>query len=162
VLENYAPTIPDWANDQHTPAGRKLGRGLDHFRKEGAKLAPPPTRDDPYEDEAYRLWTIKQEQVRSGRRKASRKTITSAGGSGCMSKRTSIMLKEVIKLHRFAGISPEKSLTEAGRLREAMVAADQSMVIGCFGDDLAGLVDDDFHALPPVQRPLGAAAMLRN
>src|SRR3954462_168737 len=75
-----------------------------------------------------------------------------------MSKRSSIMLEEVIKLHRFAGISPEKALTEAGRLREAMVAADQSMVIRCFGDDLAGLVDDDFHALPPAQRPLGAAA----
>src|SRR3954471_8054592 len=52
-----------------------------------------------------------------------------------MSKRSSIMLEEVIKLHRFAGISPEKALTEAGRLREAMVAADQSMVIRCFGDD---------------------------
>jgi hypothetical protein len=91
-----------------------------------------------------------------------RKPITSADGSGCMSKRSSIMLEEVIKLHRFAGISPEKSLTEAGCLREAMVAADQSMVIRCFGDDLAGLVDDDFHALPPVQRPLGAAAMLRD
>lgn len=60
MLENYAPTIPDWANDQHTLAGRKLGRGLDHFRKEGAKLVPPPTGDDPYEDEACRLWTIKQ------------------------------------------------------------------------------------------------------
>ena len=72
------------------------------------------------------------------------------------------MLEEVIKLHRFAGISPEKALTEAGRLREAMVTADQSMVIRCFGDDLAGFVDDDFHALPPVQRPLGAAAMLRD
>ena len=72
------------------------------------------------------------------------------------------MLEEVIKLHRFAGISSEKALTEAGRLREAMVAADQSMVIRCFGDDLAGLVDDDFHALPPVQRPLGAAVLLRS
>ena len=60
-----------------------------------------------------------------------RKPITSADGSGCMSKRSSIMLEEVIKLHRFAGISPEKALTEAGRLREAMVAADQSMVIRC-------------------------------
>jgi len=24
------------------------------------KLIPPPTGDDPYEDEAYRLWTLKQ------------------------------------------------------------------------------------------------------
>ena len=34
MLEDYAPEIPDWANDQHTIAGRKLGRGLDHFRQE--------------------------------------------------------------------------------------------------------------------------------
>lgn len=73
-----------------------------------------------------------------------------------------MMLEEEIKLYRFAGISPEQSFTEAGRHREAVVAADQSMVIGCFGDDLSVFVDDDFHALPPVQRPLGAAAMLRD
>ncbi len=59
-LESFAPTIPDWANDRHTLAGRKLGRGLDHFRKEGAKLVPPPKGDDPYVEEAYRLWAIKQ------------------------------------------------------------------------------------------------------
>jgi hypothetical protein len=41
-----------------------------------------------------------------------------------MSKRTSIMLEEVIKLHRFAGISPEQFFAEAGRHREAVVAAD--------------------------------------
>jgi replication-associated recombination protein RarA len=61
LLEGYAPTIPDFANDRHTLAGRKLGRGLDHFRKEGAKLIPPPTADNLYEDEAYRLWQIKQQ-----------------------------------------------------------------------------------------------------
>lgn len=60
MLENFVPTIPDWANDQHTLSGRKLCRGLDHFRSEGAKLVPPPTGSDPYEDEAYRLWAIKQ------------------------------------------------------------------------------------------------------
>jgi hypothetical protein len=56
----YAPTIPDFALDIHTMKGKAMGRGLDHFRKEGAKLIPPPTADDPYEDEAYQLWTIKQ------------------------------------------------------------------------------------------------------
>jgi len=62
LLEGFVPTIPDWANDQHTLAGKKLGRGLEHFRKEAARLIPPPTGDDPYEDEAYQLWAIKQQQ----------------------------------------------------------------------------------------------------
>jgi replication-associated recombination protein RarA len=30
LLEGFVPEIPDWANDKHTLAGRKLGRGLDH------------------------------------------------------------------------------------------------------------------------------------
>jgi replication-associated recombination protein RarA len=60
LLEGFAPEIPDWANDQHTLAGRKLGRGLDHFRSEGAKLIPEPTEPDPYIEETYRLWALKQ------------------------------------------------------------------------------------------------------
>ena len=36
-LEGYVPAIPDFANDQHT-IGRKMGRGLDHFREEGAQV----------------------------------------------------------------------------------------------------------------------------
>jgi hypothetical protein len=56
--------IPDWANDQHTLAGRKLGRSLDHFRKEGAKLVPEPTAPDPFIEEAYRLWAIKAAKSR--------------------------------------------------------------------------------------------------
>jgi hypothetical protein len=35
---------------------------------------------------------------------------TAMCGSGCMSKRASMILEEEIKLHRFAGISPEESL----------------------------------------------------
>ena len=60
MLEDFVPTVPDFALDQHTLEGRKMGRGLEHFRREGARLIPPPTGDDPFEDEAYRLWQIKQ------------------------------------------------------------------------------------------------------
>src|SRR5437879_10552638 len=35
------------------------------------------------------------------------------------------------------------------------------MVIGCCGDDLAVFVHDD-HVLPPIQRAVNAAAMVRN
>ncbi|MGA7153792.1 MAG: hypothetical protein WBY84_20690, partial [Pseudolabrys sp.] len=45
MLEGFAPTIPDYALDMHTMKGKAMGRGLDHFRKEGAKLVPPPTAD---------------------------------------------------------------------------------------------------------------------
>jgi hypothetical protein len=61
-------------------------------------------------------------------------------------------LEEGIKLHSFAGIFPEQSLTVAGRHREAVMAADQRMVIRCFGDDLAGFVHDVSHVPPPIQR----------
>jgi hypothetical protein len=73
-------------------------------------------------------------------------------GSGRISKRTSIMLEEEVQLYWFAGIFPEQSFTEAGRHREAVVAADQRMVIRCFGDDFPVFVHDDFHVRPPIQR----------
>jgi hypothetical protein len=66
-----------------------------------------------------------------------------ACASSCMSMRT---LEEGIKLHRFAGIFPEQLFTEAGRHREAVVPADQRVVIRCFGYNLAGFVHDVSHA----------------
>ena len=62
------------------------------------------------------------------------------------------MLEEEVQLYGFAGIFPEQSFTEAGRHREAVVAADQRMVIRSFGDDLSVFVHDDFHVRPPIQR----------
>lgn len=48
--------IPDYALDKHTNRGRKRGRGLDHWRAEGCQLNPPPTVDDPYDDQAFQYW----------------------------------------------------------------------------------------------------------
>ena len=43
------PTIPDYALDMHTKRGSEMGRGLDHFLEEGAKLIPElPNRDTTY------------------------------------------------------------------------------------------------------------------
>ena len=58
-LEGHVPAVPNFALDQHTLEGRKLKRGLTHFREEGARLIPEPTEPDLYIEEAYRLWQIK-------------------------------------------------------------------------------------------------------
>ena len=75
-----------------------------------------------------------------------------ACASSCMSMRTS--LEEGIKLHRLARIFPEQFFTVAGRHREAVVAADQRMVIRCFRDDLAVFVYDISHVPPPSNAPV--------
>lgn len=58
LLLAHKPEIPDWALDRHTTQGRKMGRGMEHFRTEGAKLVPQPDKDA-YEDEAYEMWKVK-------------------------------------------------------------------------------------------------------
>ena len=44
--------IPDYALDKHTGAGRRLGRGVQHFFDEGIKLANRAELDDPYMQKA--------------------------------------------------------------------------------------------------------------
>jgi|26BtaG_2_1085354.scaffolds.fasta_scaffold17476_3 replication-associated recombination protein RarA len=49
---------PDYAIDEHTKKGRKIGRGDAHFREEGALLIQDdgePTPKDQYEDECYKI-----------------------------------------------------------------------------------------------------------
>jgi replication-associated recombination protein RarA len=46
--------IPDWALDKHTPKGRAMGRGYQHFFDEGAKLENVILAD-PYAKEAKEL-----------------------------------------------------------------------------------------------------------
>jgi replication-associated recombination protein RarA len=44
--------MPDYALDMHTHRGRKMGRGLEHFFAEGAKMANQAL-EDPYETRAF-------------------------------------------------------------------------------------------------------------
>jgi replication-associated recombination protein RarA len=63
LIGGKVPAIPDWANDMHTLAGRKLGRGLKHFREHSAMLVPPVEKDA-YEDAAYEMLALKQRKVK--------------------------------------------------------------------------------------------------
>jgi hypothetical protein len=63
-LEGFVPAIPDWAIDKRTIEGKKLRRGIEHLRAEGAKLEPPAQKDV-YEDQAYRLWELKAKQPKT-------------------------------------------------------------------------------------------------
>src|SRR5690625_1039311 len=49
--------IPDEAKDMHTRAGRQMGRGIDHFFEEGAKLSPHEEQEGEEElREVIRKW----------------------------------------------------------------------------------------------------------
>ena len=47
LLEDFASEIPDYALDMHTINGKAMGRGLDHFRKEAARLITRQQRGTP-------------------------------------------------------------------------------------------------------------------
>lgn len=66
-LENKIPQIPDWCYDQHTVRGKAKGRGLKYFREVSTALVPAPEGRDEYEEEAYRLWAIKQSATTTGK-----------------------------------------------------------------------------------------------
>jgi replication-associated recombination protein RarA len=61
LIGGTIPVIPDWAKDGHTYEGKKRGRGLDYFREHSAKLVPQPPKDV-YEDEAYRMLVLRDQQ----------------------------------------------------------------------------------------------------
>ena len=60
--ENYKPPLPDFAHDHHTRKGKSMGRGVDHFVNEGAKLVPAP-KSEPYKEEAIKRWKVKHNEV---------------------------------------------------------------------------------------------------
>ena len=70
-LQDFVPEIPDFAHDMHTRKGKAMGRGLEHFRKAGARLSPAPRGKDPYEEECYEMWTVRD----AGKAKAKEATL---------------------------------------------------------------------------------------
>jgi hypothetical protein len=49
--------IPDYAVDKHTLRGKRKGRGMEHWLKEGCLLAPPPSESNgQYREEAEERW----------------------------------------------------------------------------------------------------------
>jgi replication-associated recombination protein RarA len=54
AFENKKLPIPDYALDTHTVRGKIMGRGFDHFLKEGAKLNNEKL-ENPYKESAARI-----------------------------------------------------------------------------------------------------------
>lgn len=49
--------VPDYALDKHTGAGKRKGRGFDHWIEEGCVLIPPPEPENSqYHDRAVKTW----------------------------------------------------------------------------------------------------------
>jgi hypothetical protein len=69
LLEDFKPTLPDFAFDRHTSQGKRMGRGLEHFRDEGTKLVPP-AEPDQWQDEAFRLWAVRDKAKAQGKQDA--------------------------------------------------------------------------------------------
>jgi replication-associated recombination protein RarA len=74
LLDGYKPAIPDCAKDMHTQEGRRMGRGIDHFLTEGAKLVPEPTEPDAYADEAAAYMKRKAGGEKPGRPSADKQS----------------------------------------------------------------------------------------
>lgn len=61
-LDHAKREIPDYAVDMHTPQGRAMGRGMEHFLAEGAHLENKADIPDDFEERA-KLLLLKQEAV---------------------------------------------------------------------------------------------------
>jgi len=66
VINGTAPVLPEWVYDKHTMKGRRLGRGLDHFRESSCLLVNGPENKDPYEDEAFAIWAAEAKAKAEG------------------------------------------------------------------------------------------------
>lgn len=54
------PEIPDYAVDMHTARGKQLGRGIEHFLEEGAKVSPElEDRETAYKERLLQLLQVK-------------------------------------------------------------------------------------------------------
>lgn len=67
--ENKKPPIPDYALDMHTLAGKKMGRGIEHFFSEGAKLSNEAF-ENPYTEKAKAILSRKHSRLKPDFNKA--------------------------------------------------------------------------------------------
>ena len=70
-IRGERPQIPDVAYDMHTKRGQEMGRGLEHFLKEGALVE----NERPGRDTTYR-----ERLLESDRGRGTEVTSTAAGG----------------------------------------------------------------------------------
>jgi replication-associated recombination protein RarA len=54
--------VPDFAKDQHTAAGHRLGRSWDHWFTQGCELVPE-SEPNAYQQEAQQLWRTSKKQT---------------------------------------------------------------------------------------------------
>lgn len=56
--EKVLDSVPDYALDMHTPAGRKQNRGFQHWVQEGAKVTPEMTYSDLYDSKGQEKYPL--------------------------------------------------------------------------------------------------------
>jgi hypothetical protein len=61
----YVRNIDDWALDKHTSAGKRMGRGIVHFRDEGVKLVHRANIRDPFDAPAWEWYVSMEHALRS-------------------------------------------------------------------------------------------------
>jgi replication-associated recombination protein RarA len=64
LLEGRVPSVPDFALDHHTAAGRRMGRTIDFFLAESTRCVPA-IEPDAYRDEAARLWKLRESRSKT-------------------------------------------------------------------------------------------------
>lgn len=92
IFEDWRLDIPDYALDKHTGKGKRLGRGVEHWRAEGCKLANEEPGMNPYEPEATRLREQYGALPKKQRPSPAKRTAQSGNGSSSLDLDTDVLV----------------------------------------------------------------------